>query len=385
MTYLFFLGQTSDLCWEELKTVLARFALPEPDRLEERFAALDSEELIDVEQLQHVLGGTYKIAQIHSITPHLEFSEVESTVKNIITELQPKRFALAEHGRDHLPVVEAREIKRQLNNAGTKVSYHETPRTGANAAVLKHNKSLTELHVIQLEQSLLFATTLTWQDPDAWRIRDVEKPMRDRKRGMLSSKVSRMMLNLGIGTHQPQDAIVLDPFCGMGTILIEAVDLGVLSVLGNDASPEAIVSTTKNLAWWSEESSNEFQHSLTVKKSENLEPRDFPTQPTCIVTEPFLGKLTPTPEQIPGVIRGLEKMYKGTVRSFAKLLPEGGRVVMILPAYEGKKGKTITVTKALDEFAAQGFEQLSGPFRGGRPSAVTQREIYVFEKKAPRG
>ncbi len=381
MTYLFFLGQTSDLCWEELQTVLARYDLPEPDRLEERFAALDTDTEIDAEHLQYVLGGTYKIAKIHAITPHLEFEEVESTLKALVAEHTPKRFALAEHGRDHLPVVEAKVIKHQLQKEGIKVSYHETPRTGANAAVLKHNKSLTEYHIIQLEQSLLFASTITWQDPDAWRIRDVDKPQRDRKRGMLSSKVSRMMLNLGIGQNQPSDAIVLDPFCGMGTILIEAVDLGFTQILGNDASAEAIVSTTQNLSWWREESGLEFQHSLTVKKSENLDPRDFPAQPTCIVTEPFLGKLTPTPEQIPGVIRGLEKMYKGTIRSYAKLLPSGGRVVMILPAYEGKKGKTITVNKTLHEFEAQGFVQLSGPFRGGRPSAVTQREIYVFEKK----
>lgn len=379
MTYLFFLGQTSDLCWAELETVLQRFDLPQADRLSERFAALDTAKEVDVQLLQETLGGTYKIAEVIKITPHLEVSEVEQTLYDILAETQPKRFALAEVGRDHLPVIEAREVKRRLSNDGIKVSYHETPRTGANAAVLKHNRRLQELHVIQLENSLIFAHTLTWQDPDAWRIRDVDKPQRDRKRGMLSSKVSRMMLNLGIGTNSPQESVVLDPFCGMGTVLIEASDLGVLQVLGNDASAEAIISSTKNLDWWKKESGLPFEYSLTVKKSEKLIPSDFPEQPTCIVTEPFLGKLTPTPEQIPGVIRGLEKMYKGSIKAFTHLLNPGNRVVIILPAYEGKKGKIITVENTLRDFSAHGFQQISGPFRGGRPSAVTQRQVYVFE------
>lgn len=379
MTYLFFLGQTTELCWAELCTVAERFGLPTPDRLSERYAAIDSEKELDVHTLQTVLGGTYKIAQVLNITPHAEIEVVEKTLKEMISTTAPKRFSVSEVGRDHLPLIEAREIKRQLNNEGNKVSYHETPRTGANAAVLKHNKQLREFHVIQLENSLIYAVTVSWQDPDAWRLRDVDKPKRDRKRGMLSSKVSRMMLNLAIGTNNPEDAVVLDPFCGMGTILIEAIDLGVQNVLGNDASAEAIMSTTKNLEWWDVMSDWSFKYSLTVKKSEKLEPRDFPIQPTCVVTEPFLGKMTPTPEQIPGVLRGLEKMYKGSIKAFKNILSPGGRVVMILPAYEGKRGQTITVTNTLRDFEAQGFKQISGPFRGGRTTAVTQREVYVFE------
>lgn len=64
-----------------------------------------------------------------------------------------------------------------------------------------------------------------------------------------------------------------------------------------------------------------------------------------------------------------------------RMLPVGGRVAILLPSY--KIGKhTLTVSKTLQDASMFGFTIVEGPYRAGRPDAVTQRNVYVFEKNA---
>lgn len=377
-TFLFLLGQAADLCFAELQVVLARYGLPNPERVNEFLASLEGETLPDLSELQKVLGGTIKIARVVDYSQKTDEESVTQKAAEILAPLQPKRFVVAEHGRDHLSPIDQSEIKEILIEQGIKTSYTEAPRYGANAAQLTH-QHLTELHVIQLPDQLVWAVTETWQNVDEWSERDVEKPVRDRQRGMLPTKIAHMMVNLAIGEDHPANQVVLDPFCGMSTVLIEASALGVPTVLGNDIDATAIMASTKNLSWWKATSGLEFEFELTVKPTEKLERKDFSIAPTIIVTEPFLGKLTPKDEQVPGIIRGLEKMYKGSIRSFAELLPEGGRLVWVLPEIKTRRGQSMTVKNTLKDLEEQGFKQILGPLRAGRQSAITQRQVYVLE------
>lgn len=375
MTYLFFLGQTRELCFAELSAVASRLQLAAPTLVSDFIATIETDAEIDVDSLQLDLGGTIKIAQ--QITSLPLDTDVFATVVETLAQQEVKRFVIAEHNRDHLPVILATDVKRALSKQGVSSSYHETPRYGANAATLKH-RNLTELHVVQLETAIVLARTVAAQDVDTWAQRDIEKPERDRQRGMLPPKVARMMLNIAIGADNPADHVVFDPFCGMGTILIEAADLGVVTLLGNDASPEAIMATQKNLTWWKSISKQDFSWELTTKPTENLEIRDFKVRPTIVVTEPFLGKLTPNEAQIPGIVRGLEKLYRGSLKALRQLVPVGGRMALILPSFR-RRGKHITVEGTLKDLKKFNMNVIAGPFRGGRPSAVTQRDIYVIE------
>lgn len=376
--YLFLLGQASDLCFAELQVVLARYGLPIPERITEFLGSIEVETTPDLAELQKVLGGTIKIVRVVDHSKDTDEESVTKKAGELLTPLQPKRYVVAEHGRDHLSPIDQSEIKNVLAEQGIKSSYTETPRYGANSAQLTH-QNLTELHVIQLPAQLIWAVTETWQNVDEWSERDVEKPMRDRQRGMLPTKVAHMLVNLAVGEDHPANHVVLDPFCGMGTVLIEATALGVPTVLGNDIDSNAVMASNKNMAWWKAVSGLEFDYEFTVRATEKLQRKDFTTAPTVIVTEPFLGKLTPKDEQVPGIIRGLEKMYKGSIKSFAELLPEGGRLVWVLPEIKTRRGQTMTVKNTLKDLEEQGFKQIMGPLRAGRQSAITQRQVYVLE------
>lgn len=376
--YVAFLGQTADLAWEELRIVCARGQYPSPVRLTPNLAQFTAPDQ-DMSEFQLILGGTVKCARILHTGPHLNVNQVHNLVRDTLQDLNVKRFVVAEHGRDHLPPLEANNLKHDLVSLGHKVNYQEASRHGANAAQLKHHH-LTELHVIQLTHELVLAQTVSWQDVDTWSQRDVEKPQRDRRRGMLPPKIARMMVNLALGTNDPRTQTVLDPFCGMGTILLEAIDLDVPHVWGNDIDPRAIASTNANLNWWRDISGEEFTANLTVRPAEKLLKSDDSHPVTTIVTEPFLGKLTPTPEQIPGVLRGLSKMYRGAYKNWRQLLEPGARLAVVVPALPTGRGPEMSEPPRIhQDWAELGYHELLGPLRAGRPEAHTQRHIYVLE------
>jgi tRNA G10 N-methylase Trm11 len=259
-----------------------------------------------------------------------------------------------------------------------KANYKDTPRYGAGAALLK-NGTVDELHVIQTETQLIYATTLTVQYIDTWSLRDVGKPERDRKRGMLQPKIAHMMINLALDQAKAEDQVLLDPFCGTGTILIEGAFMDMPYVIGSDIDVNAILQSNANMSWWQGMQVEPFEYEVVAKGVEKLQPQDFRKQPTLIITEPYLGKMTPEPEQIPRILDGLERMYRGAFRAYGRLLPKGGRVAMLFPSFATKKHH-ITVGKLFRALPELGFEITAGPFRAGRPDATTQRELYILEK-----
>lgn len=373
------LGQTTDLCWEELRAVSQRFFLGEPRRVHEFFGIVDAPDNFDVSTFQLEMGGTIKIAEIVHTDTQTDPATVTQQAVDLLIGQPVKRFAISEIGRDHMPEVDVYEVKAKLQAAGQRVAYHESPRSGVNAASLK-NRRVTEVLILQTETGVTYGITRACQDVDTWTQRDMDKPVRDRKRGMLPPKVARMMVNIGIGSDQPEEHVVLDPFVGVGTALLEAADLDVKTVLGNDVDPQAIIATTQNIKWWRQISGQEFEDELVVRPAEKLDRIDFKTPPTVIVTEPFLGKLTPKDDQIPGIIRGLEKLYKGSLKAFTRLLSQdGGRVVIILPEMTLQSGRKLTTTQTLKDAHEMGFTQVLGPMRAGRSTAHTQRQVYVLE------
>lgn len=379
--YLFLLGATSDLCWAELQVVAKRFGFPKVSLLKFDIAELETDVALTDEQLinfQNTLGGTIKIVRICAETELVDVQAVGDQVITLLEQDKPRRFVVSEYGRDHLPTLDLIEFKEVLRSRGVKSSYAEASRHGANAAQLK--RGTDEVYVFQFADKILYGWTETVQDVDSWSKRDMKKPVRDRERGMLQPKVARMMLNLAFDQASPADTVVLDPFSGTGTILIEAADLGSPKVFASDFSEEAVMATNQNLTWWTHQSKTPFTYEIVRREVSHLTPKDFSAPITHIVTEPFLGKLRPAPEQLPGIIRGLEKLYRGMVKSFATVLQPGAKVVIILPAWE-IRGQYQFMDATFADFEKAGFEIQGEPLRAGRVESITQRFVYVLEYK----
>ncbi|MEK7161052.1 MAG: hypothetical protein AAB724_03415, partial [Patescibacteria group bacterium] len=132
-----------------------------------------------------------------------------------------------------------KEIKKILKKEGRSVRYvFKREATLSSVTVTKNglDKRGREFMVTRISQingkdfadSYALAKTEAVQPFEEFSRRDFGRPGRDDVSGMLPPKLAMMMINLGIYDFgfQISDLTILDPFCGSGTILTEAMLLG---------------------------------------------------------------------------------------------------------------------------------------------------------------
>jgi tRNA G10 N-methylase Trm11 len=156
---------------------------------------------------------------------------------------------------------------------------------------------------------------------------------------MLPPKLSQMMLNIA---HGDKNLPLLDPFCGSGTVLGEALLMGYSQVIGTDVSEQAITDTKAYLEWL-EKAHPEFKGRWRVFASDarlldkTLEANSI----GAIVAEPFLGPPQSgheTPEQLKKVMNDeLVPLYRDAIKSLTNLLSPNGSVVFSFPVFNRHK------------------------------------------------
>jgi tRNA G10 N-methylase Trm11 len=295
-------------------------------------------------------------------------------------------------------------IKKSLTDIGQSIRVVLPEFNSLSLASVAVTKNLllqkgAEICLLASKQEVYIAKTLTVQDFEDYGRRDYQRPVRDEKQGMIPPKVAQIMLNL---SGCKANATILDPFCGIGTIIQEGLLLG-FRMIGSDINKQAIKGSEQNLEWFRNrykvapgkyglEVSDAAKISDLVEKSKN--------QINAVVTECSLGPIYshyPTPLDITKNFADLKKLYTASFKDFAKFLPSGGRVVMCLPAYR-KNRESYEMFPALDFAESLGYNLLDIlpaaiakklPFlkltnRGtaiyDRKDQVVAREIVVFEK-----
>jgi tRNA (guanine10-N2)-dimethyltransferase len=217
---------------------------------------------------------------------------------------------------------------------------------------------------------------------------------------MLPPKLARIMINLA---QVKDNAVILDPFCGSGTILQEALVLGYSNLIGSDNSDKAVGDTKKNLDWLETKYEGRSpksdgstkpglgQDRLTMTASAvkvfNLDVKDLelkfkPNSIDAIITEPSLGPAlrgNETQAQIEKTIETLESLYLSAFVQFAKVLVKGGKVVMVFPIYNLRN--TQSKLDILSQIEKLGFIKLSKEeLVYFREKQFVRREIGIFEK-----
>lgn len=137
-------------------------------------------------------------------------------------------------------------------------------------------------YILDFDGKLYFLKAFFIANASRYALRDYKKPFRDAKLGMLPPKLCQMMLN-----YVSDKSSIYDPFCGTGSLLMEAVLMGSKYVYGSDLLEANVDGTEKNLFFTSRKfqidfNSKIFQHD--ANKEYNLE-----FSPKALVTEGFLG------------------------------------------------------------------------------------------------
>lgn len=375
--YYFFLGNTPDLSLLELKTLYpGKF-----DLVTASIASYDAE--IDLTLLSR-LGGTRKVAkslatvELKDLTPKLiELIASDKASAQGGSAVGGKNIALTDYADLGLERSVFHTIKSGVERSIRFVSMETTE----HELLMLSHQHVSEFNLLPSGDALIIAKTVWIYDAEDWVSRDRNKPYRDIKRGMLPPKVARIMVNLA--TRGNSGLTLADPFCGTGTVLSEAMMVG-CHVVGSDTNPEAITGTKSNLEWL-KSSPNSLLKSLTYHLYE-LDATHFSEQVEkvdCIATEPYMGPLlderNPSSlDKIKNIARGLDKLYRGAFKSFAKVLPIGGRVVMSIPTFQvyGRSLETISI----DTLSSLGYNYvLAVPY--SKPGAAVIRNITILEKK----
>ncbi len=364
----FFLGNTPDLSLLELKTIFGKeFSL-----VTKSIAVSDAE--LDP-TVYPKLGGTRKVAaKLIEVTTRTLESKLIEAIKN---DDGGKNIAVTSYLDDDSQPISLSNIKKAVSEF--RPVRFVSMETDEHELLMLSHQHVSEFNVIPVEDKLIIAKTTWIYDAEDWVSRDRNKPYRDIKRGMLPPKVARIMVNLA--TRGSEGITVADPFCGTGTILSEAIMVS-CNAFGSDTNPDAIPGTKSNLEWLlSTPDLPRKNYELAIADATHFD--EVVSRVDCIATEPYMGPLlderNPSSlEKIKNIAKGLDKLYRGAFKSFAKCLPSGGRVVMSIPVFH-VYGRVIP-TISIDTLDMLGYNYISAvPY--SKPGAAVVRNITILEKK----
>ena len=188
------------------------------------------------------LGGTLKLAVELDKTP-LEYLSILPEGKLTIGVSDYSKKASRKTA-----TMEALKLKKILVRHGRSVRVVENKDATLSTATSLHNglngKNERKVELVKYDDEWYRAIGV--QDIDAYAKRDQARPARDAKVGMLPPKLAQILINL-CGPLEP-GSTVLDPFCGTGVVLQEALLMG-YRAYGTDINERMVEYSKKNIEW----------------------------------------------------------------------------------------------------------------------------------------
>ncbi len=290
-------------------------------------------------------------------------------------------------------------IKKSISAEGVKCRFVTSREQTLSSVVVAKNRLVEKsgMEVVFLKaptpRITYFGRTIAVQDFESYALRDFGKPARNPRAGMLPPKLAQMMINLA---QAPRNGSILDPFCGTGTILMEAYLMGYTNLWGSDISDQAVGATRKNLEWlvFNKRIKKVNLKQVFVYDAGGISSQIKPQSISAIVTEPFLGpplRGNESREKLSGIIDSLTEMYASALSEFKKILTKNGRLVMVWPVFRyGGERLFLPLEVKMQEL---GFRRVGArhgvPLRGStsertdfvyaREGQKLEREIWVFE------
>lgn len=418
--YFFILGQNKNLSIAELASILS---LPKELKLSDQSLIVNLSEHLNPAKTLNSLGGTVKIGEIGKKAKNLEEITTEDVLNLIKQDKGSKIYFGISLYNGKVAIGEmkqmeklAMKIKKKLKDKGFAVRWVSSKEAQLSSVIVKKNKLLdfgAEIVLLRQNDGWFLGRTLAVQEFADYSFRDYGRPARDKLSGMLPVKLAKIMINLA---KAKKEDIILDPFCGSGTILSEALLLGYQNLIGSDISAKAITDTKANLEWLRKnyqilrhcedsEVTSEDEAISRIDQSRyqlfNLDARSLSQKIginsiDAIVTEPYLGpvKLLKGEKEVKKVITQLEELYLDSFKEFSKILKSGARIVIVFPIFKVKNN--FYQLEILDKIQQLGF--VKAPFlpkgwtqdlititaRGSliysRPDQHVLREIFSFKK-----
>ncbi len=393
MKYFFILGNNASLSVAEIHALIG---LENAELLAPDFLLANINGSLDAEALMQRLGGTIKIGIIRE-----EINGGQNNLSAAAIKIAEAKQKISPSGKFNFGFSGYGEANFNRKDLGIKIKNFFSENNISSRFVVSNEKTLSsvvitqnklivrgvELVAIKKGDKVLLGETLSVQPFKDLSRRDFGRPARDDLSGMLPPKLAMTMINLaGLDSFEN---ILVDPFCGSGTIVGEAALMGYKNLFGSDISKKAIDDTYKNFSWMKELYKLEgAKLKLAVKSALKLSQFIKANYADAVVTEPYLG-----PQRgminFKETISNLEELYSGAISEFRTILKKGGKAIMVWPSFYGQKPINpkhdgFKISPLLPDNLAKGqFIKQSerGTIIYGRPGQKVFREIVVLEKK----
>lgn len=345
------------------------------------------------------LGGTQKAGRVVSEL-HGDWRRVSMQLVKAYTEAWRDRsgkitLGISAYGFDVSP----RDVQKTGIILKTKLKAHGTslrliPNTEAalNTAASHHNKlGLSDNHVELLivrasGGRVVIAESVGAQHITALAARDQARPHTDSFVGMLPPKLARIMIHL-TGPTPTESALLLDPFCGTGVVLQEAL-LDGYQVIGTDLSDKMVEYTTKNLRWL-QETLRTRGSVIAVRQADAMDHTWAETPSlSAVVSETYLGQpfsAPPAPEKLREVLGNCDHIISNFLRNIGAQLAPGTPLCLAVPAWRDVHGN-VTHLPLIGRLHALGYTRASlthvrdEQLLYYREGQVVARELLILHK-----
>lgn len=251
-------------------------------------------------------------------------------------------------------------FKKRLASQGTKARFMGFPKNRqlpqlTHVEVLKKDliERGTEILLCLGREHVFISKTVAVHNPFEFQKRDVSRPVQ-RKIFSIPPRLAKIMVNLSLCLP---GKVLLDPFCGVGTILQEAL-MAEAQVMGIDINPWCVEASCRNLDWLkSEYDLKEAKYRVLRGDSRHLTDKIDEKTVDCIVTEPDLGpalRHLPTESYARRITDNLESLYCDFLEGAYRALRAEGRLVCVSPYVKTRSGNFVSL-KLEEKAKAMGF------------------------------
>jgi tRNA G10 N-methylase Trm11 len=386
-TGLAFILAFGDLSYLEICTVLGDRLL----RSKQLSAQAALVEMKDESGGYERLAGVHKVVVPVTLKPKSWSASIKD-VEGFLEALDDSfNFSVSLYAADGVGEGEYEQVASTVLEAVRKMGFRKAnlirPRNGTEVLTKEIvSRKIIDFVVLRLPEGYWVGATSFIPDTQQFQLRSNERPVVSADIS-ISSRLAKLLLNVA-GVRKGQ--LVLDPFCGSGTILSEALLMGA-NCIGVDRDPVRIENTERNLEWLSKTLGiSDRSYSLKVGDATRLETLMEGVQVDTVVTEPiFLPRMdfAPSLDKAKKLIRNSSRLYSESLYSIASIVRKGGRVVIVTPSLRTAAEKDVSVVlENVEEARLKPFRP-SSPQHFDYPVKIShektrwvRRLVYVFER-----
>ena len=314
------------------------------------------------------LGGCIKLCEILTTIPKTDWKNISHHLSILLPDLinnLPEgkiKLGISVYDLNISPRTissEALKLKKLIQNLNRTVRVIPNSQPALNTAQVIFNKLTAEpgieLIITGDANQVVIAKTKNVQNINSYASRDQKRPKRDARVGMLPPKLAQTIINLA---SQDYSQSILDPFCGTGVILQEALLMS-HDVYGTDIEERMVEYSKINLDWLYEQASYDLSRQtylLETGDACNLIWQDF----DCIASETYLGRpfsSEPNPDQLKTIINSVNVIHKKFLQNVARQTKPGFKMCIAIPAWFTKYG--IKHLPMLDHLTDMGYTRKS--------------------------